>query len=49
MLGQFRDLDDPDRFVWLGGFSDMESRRRSVEAFYGVRCGPRIGTRRTTR
>jgi hypothetical protein len=35
LIGQFRDLDDPDRFVWLRGFPDMESRRRSLEAFYG--------------
>jgi len=34
LIGQFRDLDDPDRFVWLRGFPDMESRRRSLEAFY---------------
>ena len=24
VLGQFRDLGDPDRFVWLRGFADME-------------------------
>jgi hypothetical protein len=35
VIGQFRDLDDPDRFVWLRGFPDMEARRRSLEAFYG--------------
>lgn len=34
LIGQFRDLDDPDRFVWLRGFSDMEARRRALEAFY---------------
>ncbi|MER5353099.1 NIPSNAP family protein [Kitasatospora sp. NPDC002551] len=33
--GRFRDLDDPDRFVWLRAFPDMASRRRSLEAFYG--------------
>ncbi|MCX4684457.1 NIPSNAP family protein [Kitasatospora purpeofusca] len=32
--GRFRDLDDPDRFVWLRSFPDMASRRRSLEAFY---------------
>lgn len=31
--GRFRDLDDPDRFVWLRAFPDMEHRRRSLEAF----------------
>jgi NIPSNAP len=35
VLGQFRDLDRPDRFVWLRGFPDMERRRTSLAAFYG--------------
>lgn len=35
ILGQFRDLDAPDRFVWLRGFSDMEARRQGLAAFYG--------------
>ncbi len=35
VMGQFRDLDDADRFVWLRGFPDMASRRASLEAFYG--------------
>jgi hypothetical protein len=35
VIGQFRDLDDPDQFVWLRGFPDMESRARSLAAFYG--------------
>jgi quinol monooxygenase YgiN len=35
VLGQFRDLDDPDSFVWLRGFDDMERRRRALEDFYG--------------
>jgi hypothetical protein len=35
VIGQFRDLADPDRFVGLRGFPDMEARRRSLEAFYG--------------
>ena len=33
--GQFRDLDRPDRFVWLRGFPNMASRKRSLQAFYG--------------
>lgn len=33
--GIFRDLDDPDRFVWIRGFSDMSSRKRALETFYG--------------
>lgn len=35
VLGQFRDLDAPDRFVWLRGFTDMAARRRGLAAFYG--------------
>ncbi len=35
VLGQFRDEGDPDRFVWLRGFSDLSSRRRGLAAFYG--------------
>ncbi|WP_234338402.1 NIPSNAP family protein [Streptomyces sp. NRRL F-5727] len=35
LLGQFRDLDDPDRFVWLRGFAGMASRTEALERFYG--------------
>jgi hypothetical protein len=35
IIGQFRDLDNPDRFVWLRGFADMPSRERSLTDFYG--------------
>jgi hypothetical protein len=35
VVGQFRDLDRPDRFVWLRGFPDMSTRQRALEAFYG--------------
>ncbi|TDV47098.1 NIPSNAP family protein [Actinophytocola oryzae] len=35
VLGQFRDLDDQDRFVWLRGYSDMDTRGRALPAFYG--------------
>src|SRR3954453_23770152 len=34
VIGQFRDLDNPDSFVWLRGFSDMESRGVALHAFY---------------
>ncbi|NEW70023.1 NIPSNAP family protein [Streptomyces rhizosphaericus] len=34
VLGQFRDLDEPDRFVWLRGFEDMAVRHRALTAFY---------------
>lgn len=35
LIGTFRDLDHEDRFVWLRGFPDMESRAASLAAFYG--------------
>jgi NIPSNAP len=35
IVGQFRDLDDPDRFVWIRGFSDLPSRAGALTAFYG--------------
>jgi NIPSNAP len=34
IAGTFRDAAKPDRFVWLRGFPDMESRRAGLEAFY---------------
>lgn len=34
VLGQFRDLDAPERFVWLRGFPDMAARQRALTAFY---------------
>jgi len=34
LVGTFRDLDRPDRFVWIRGFPDMPSRARSLQAFY---------------
>lgn len=35
IVGQFRDLDAPERFVWIRGFSDMVSRAEGLAAFYG--------------
>ena len=35
IVGQFRDRDDPDRFVWVRGFADMASRAEALAAFYG--------------
>jgi quinol monooxygenase YgiN len=35
VLGQFRDLDDPDVFVFLRGFRDMPARGEALNAFYG--------------
>ncbi|MER8433583.1 NIPSNAP family protein [Mesorhizobium caraganae] len=34
IIGQFRDLDRPDMFVWLRGFGDMEVRKDALTAFY---------------
>lgn len=34
VIGQFKDLDNPDKFVWLRGFPDMQSRPRMLESFY---------------
>ena len=34
LVGQFRDLDNPDRFVWVRGFADMTTRAQALEAFY---------------
>src|SRR5690348_6882220 len=35
VVGQFRDLDDPDRFVWIRGFGSMPARARALAGFYG--------------
>lgn len=34
VFGPFRDLDDPNRFVWMRGFPDMAERKRMLAAFY---------------
>jgi NIPSNAP len=34
VIGQFRDPDRPDYFVWLRGFPDMTARHTSLTAFY---------------
>lgn len=45
IVGQFRDLDAPDRFVWLRGFAGMPQRKQALETFYG---GPVWQGNRTT-
>jgi quinol monooxygenase YgiN len=35
VIGQFRDLDNPNRFVWLRGFRNMPSRAQALKDFYG--------------
>ncbi|MDI7862631.1 NIPSNAP family protein [Rhizobiaceae bacterium n13] len=32
--GEFRDLDDPDSFVWVRSFADMETRTDALASFY---------------
>lgn len=34
IIGQFRDRDRPNRFVWLRGFGDMSSRGQALQRFY---------------
>lgn len=36
VIGQFRDLDDANRFVWLRGFADMATRAKALPAFYAA-------------
>jgi hypothetical protein len=43
VLGQFRDLDRPDQFVWIRGFTDMPSRRTGLTAFYSGRVWAKHG------
>src|SRR5678815_968930 len=35
VIGQFRDRDAADRFVWLRGFPDLASRAARLQTFYG--------------
>lgn len=35
VIGTFRDLGDPDRFVWIRGFADMTTRLAGLQTFYG--------------
>jgi hypothetical protein len=35
IIGQFRDIDNLNRFVWLRGFQDMPSRAQALKDFYG--------------
>jgi hypothetical protein len=34
LIGQYRDLDDADRFTWIRGFESMAARGRSLHDFY---------------
>lgn len=35
VVGTFRDVRDPDRFVWIRVFADMSVRLQALRAFYG--------------
>src|SRR5258708_22523767 len=35
VVGQFRDVDRPDHFVWVRGFRDMTARAQALAEFYG--------------
>ena len=45
VIGQFRDQDNPDRFVWLRGFADMLARVEALKSFY---CGDLWKANRST-
>lgn len=34
IIGQFRDLDRPDMFVWMRGFDGMDARKQALTTFY---------------
>jgi hypothetical protein len=34
VIGQYRDLDRSERFVWTRGFHSMEARPKKLSAFY---------------
>lgn len=34
VVGQFRDVNDPDHFTWVRGFTGMEARRKALGDFY---------------
>jgi hypothetical protein len=35
VVATFIDLDDPDKFVWVRGFKNMDARLEGLSAFYG--------------
>lgn len=34
LIGQFRDMNDPNRFTWIRAFGDMADREKALTAFY---------------
>ena len=49
LVGQFRDVNDPDRFVWFRGFPDMRARAEALGRFYQGRPGDGTAMRPTPR
>ncbi len=45
VLGQFHLIGEPDHYVWIRGFSDMQTRHNGLDSFYG---GPVWKQHRTT-
>lgn len=43
VLGQFRVVDDPDRFIWLRGFPNLQVRANALEQFYAGEVWKRHG------
>jgi hypothetical protein len=43
VVGQFRDVDRPNHFVWMRGFAGPERRAASLAAFYGGKTWRRHG------
>jgi hypothetical protein len=43
IVGQFSDEDNPDHFVWIRGFANMDARRRGLAAFYSGPAWKRFG------
>jgi hypothetical protein len=34
VVGQFRDVNDPNHFTWVRGFAGMDARKKALEDFY---------------
>ena len=49
VIGQFRDLEDPNRFVWLRGFETCLCARRRSRTFMVGQSGKHIAKRPTPR
>jgi len=43
LIGQFRELDDPDVFIWIRGFRSMEERAHGLADFYDEEIETEVG------